>query len=89
MVKTIWADYKEERSKASSRCIAIRQYRLMFFLEEVRLLLVSHQPLGAESIYKALDETGLCVIPQDVQRGNRILGWDLKSPVTKIVLLWV
>lgn len=56
MVKTIWADYKEEWSKTRSRCIAISQYRLKFFLEVVRLLLVSHQSLGAESIYKVLEK---------------------------------
>lgn len=50
-----------------------------FSPKKVCLFAVAHQLLGAESIYKVLDEMGLCAISQDVQRGDTSLGVRLEK----------
>lgn len=70
---------RKEKDKAGSRCISTSQCGLSFLLRKYPYLCFPTSPLGAETIYKVIDDTGLCAISQGVQRGDRILGCDLKS----------
>lgn len=81
-------DYKAGEGQSQLQVHFYKSLWVEFPPKKVCLFVVPHQPFGADSIYKVLDETGLCAISQDVQRGDRSWGKIGKVPVPEIVLLW-
>ena len=67
-------DYKAGEGQSQLQVHFYKSLWVEFSPKKVCLFAVPHQPFGAENIYKVLDETGLCAISQDVQRGDRVLG---------------